>query len=231
MRIYLIIVLILFEFNLLSAQEIAEKNFKIGITGGYGQYIQSDLKKLNQDIQSHLSFNTILVDNFPVNTFWGAYFLIRLTPGLYIGPSYQFHTTGSRLGIKDYSGSYTFDQIISCHSIGFQTEKSVIHTGKLDFSVSVMGGVNISEWVVKEDLIIGSQDINTTKRFSALRTFIYPAVNLGYQLIGPLTVSISGGYSIDLSGEYKSETPNVGKPDKVAKWTGLRASLSFDYSF
>lgn len=60
---------------------------------------------------------------------------------------------------------------------------------------------------------------------------IYPAVNFGYQLIGPVAVSISGGYSIDLSGVYKSDTPNVGKPDQVAIWTGLRASLSLDYSF
>jgi len=231
MRISLIMALILIEHCLLSAQEISEKDFRIGITGGFGQYIQTDLKKLNKDIQAQLSFKTDQVADFPVNFFWGAYLLIRLAPDLYLGPSYQFHTTGSRLGLKDYSGSYTFDQILSCHSVGVQIEKSVISSGKFIFSVNGICGVNISAWEIIEDLIVGTQEKKSSTRFLAHRPFIYPAVKLEYPLIRFLSVSLSGGYSIDLFGAYKSDTPNVVKSDMVAKWTGLRASLSIDYTF
>jgi len=66
-RIILIFILILFQKSFLSAQESAEKNFRIGFAVGLGQYLQSDLKTLNNDVQNQLNFNARLIDNFPSN--------------------------------------------------------------------------------------------------------------------------------------------------------------------
>lgn len=228
MRIILIFALIFIEQCFISAQEITDKNIKIGFTGGFGTYIQSDLKKLNESVMSKSVYKPEMINDFPGNFFLGGYALVKVKPGFYVGPSYQFHSTGSRVGKKDYSGFYRFDNILSCHSVGIQIEKSITNGGKLVLSGGGIFGTNISLWEMSEELMIGDQSRESTTKFKALRPFIYPELKLEYPLIFSLNISLSAGYSFDLFGKYKTD---VVTSDLVAKWTGPRANLSLAYSF
>jgi len=38
------------------------------------------------------------------------------------GIDYRYNSTGSRIGQRDYSGFYTFDQIVSAHFPGIHTD-------------------------------------------------------------------------------------------------------------
>jgi hypothetical protein len=230
-KIILIILLIIIQQDFITAQEISKNDFRIGVTGGYGYYFQSDLKKINQDVKNQLSFETKLIDNFPPAFFWGIHFLYKLSPHIYIGPNYQFHTTGSRLGYKDYSGSYTFDQILSCNSIALQIEGSFLKEKKTTFCLNVAGGANFSKWKIIEELIVGEQNQSSSIKLSAIRPFIYPSIKLKYSFISFLSISMSAGYSFDLGGRYKIKIPDPSVSNKIAKWTGPRAEFSIDYSF
>ena len=117
MRISLYFLLILLQQYYSAAQDTgadyfnsvfqgtSKNNFIFGVSGGYGKYLQSDLKEINQTVQSGLNFETTMTDNFPPSLYFGVHLFFRLNKYIAIGPDYQFHTTGSRIAYKDYSGS------------------------------------------------------------------------------------------------------------------------------
>ena len=226
-------ILVAFSFLALQhsvfAQDISKHNFKIGVTGGIGQYIQSDLKDMNRMVKNRLSFETSLVNDFPLSVFWGFHLLYKLKPAIYAGPGYQFHTTGSRLGASDYSGSYTFDQILSCHSVYFQLEGTVYKMNEVAFSINFSGGVQISKWNTTEKLVLQDQSLSLFENFKGLRPFIYPSFKVSYPLTEFLSLSTSAGYSIDIGGKYKNVDQT--NSEMIAQWNGLRIEFNICYSF
>ncbi len=212
-----------------GAQDILKHNFRLGVTGGIGQYIQSDLKDMNRMVKNRLSFETSLINDFPLSVFWGFHLLYKLNPAIYAGPGYQFHTTGSRLGASDYSGSYTFDQILSCHSVYFQSEATVYKVKEAAFSINLSTGFQISKWNTTEKLVLQDQSLSLYENFKGLRPFIYPSVKILYPLADFLSVSTSAGYSMDVGGKYKN-VDQTGS-DMIAQWNGLRIEFNISYSF
>jgi len=121
-RLFLVLIFFLSGLQTLRAQTNEKQdNIKYGITGGVAFFSESYLKQINIDVIKNLPFNVQTINNFPPTICYGGYILTPLGSRISLGPSYQFYTTGSRLGAKDYSGSYTFDQIISAHSLGLLT--------------------------------------------------------------------------------------------------------------
>ena len=227
------IIFVFLSFSIMKysadAQDVSEQNFKIGVTGGVGQYVQSDLKDLNMMVKNRLSFETSLINDFPLSVFWGFHILYKLNPFIYAGPGYQFHTTGSRLGASDYSGTYIFDQILSCHSVYLQLEGTVYKVKETAFSANLSGGVQISRWNTTEKLLIQDQSLTLYENYKGLIPFIYPSVKIMHPIADFLSLSTSAGYSFDIGGKYK----NVDQTDSElkAKWSGLRIEFSIYYSF
>jgi len=227
----LLLSIAIFSIVIVSAQEYKNENYRIGITSGFGHYLQDDLQELNQEVQSQLEFETELVDNFPPNIYFGGYFLVNLDPKTFIGINYQFHTTGSRLGLKDFSGSYAFDQILSCHSLAIELEESLTHNKKLDFCLDAVIGVNFATWEIKEELIIGGQKESSSTELQAYRPFIFPSFKLKYPIKKRFIISLSAGYNLEIAGKYKLNGSKGAESDLLAKFTGPRASISVDFSF
>ena len=230
-KITLTVLILLIYQDLLQAQEISKSNFSIGITAGIGKYFQSDLKEINSDVANQLSFETTLIDNFPSTFFLGVHLAYKKSPRFYFGPDYQFHTTGSRLGYKDYSGSYSYDQILSCNSIALKIENFLFKTGVTLFGLSMTSGVNLSNWKIIEKVTVGKQIESSLTKLFAVRPFIYPSIKLKYSIIEFLSISMAAGYSIDLGGKYRIKYPDKSTFDLTAKWTGPRVELNIDYSF
>ncbi|MCP4178713.1 MAG: hypothetical protein GY756_13190 [bacterium] len=231
MKIKISIILMLFAFSFSSAQEIKVNKYRIGLMGGLGKYIQSDLKTINKNVQAQLGFETKLIQDFPMNFYYGGYFLIRSGNKTYIGANYQFHTTGSRMGVKDYSGSYAFDQIISCHSIAFQIEYTLDNSKKLEWCLNAQCGLNISNWKMNEELIIGEEKESLLTELTAVRPFIYPSIKIKYPILNWIYISLSGGFSVDLGGKYNVKDSHSKTSVLKAKWTGPRVSLDLGFSF
>lgn len=205
--------------------------FKFGVTGVFAKYIQSDLSEINQNIHDNLSFETGLTDNFPANFYAGTYLLFRINRGIYLGPDYRFQTTGSRLAYRDYSGSYTFDQIISAHSVAIRIEGTPGKEQNPQFCLSACFGINISSWRISEALAVGDVHESSANRFDALIPFIYPAIKLRFKANSLISIVPSIGYSFDLPGKYHLHGSKDAKTDYVANWKGPRGELSIDLSF
>lgn len=213
------------------AQGTAKYNFIFGVSGGYGKYLQSDLKEINRTVQKGLNFETTMTDNFPPALYFGVHVFFRLNKYIIIGPDYQFHTTGSRLAYKDYSGSYTFDQIISCHSPALQVEGSLNNFKNPQFCLGTLCGINISKWKLYESLVVGKTNESSSTRFDAVRPFICPSIKIRYRITHLISIVPSVSYNIDLWGKYHLHNQKEAKSDYTASWIGPRADLSIDLLF
>lgn len=225
--------LIIFAFSvpfILYSQEIKSNVFRIGITGGYSLYLQDDLVKINNDVKDNLEFETNLIDDFPPNSFMGGYFLVNFAPTVAFGVNYQYHSTGSRLGTKDFSGFYRFDQIISCHSVAFQFERVIYSLNNFSICTDPMVGVNFSTWEIIEEINIGGFSEKSTTTLIAKRPFIYPSLKLRYKVLSIFNISTSLGYAFEIGGKYKLKNSKT-ESDKKASWNGPRANLSLEYCF
>jgi len=230
-KITLTVFILLICQDLLRAQELSKSNDSVGVTAGIGKYFQSDLKEINSSVSNLLNFEARLTDDFPPTFFWGVHLTYKVSPRFYFGPDYQFHTTGSRLGYKDYSGSYSFDQILSCNSIALKIENLLSRKAITSFGLGMTSGINLSSWKMIEKVTIGKQIESSLTRLFAVRPFIYPSINLKHSIIDALAISIAAGYSIDLGGKYRIKSPYKSTSDLIAKWTGPRVELNIDYSF
>ena len=83
-----------------DAQEISLPFAAVGLTQGFGYYIQSDLKDINEKVKTTLPFEVQTVDNFPVRAYWGGYFLIPLGLKGVIGLNYGVSLNGFTTGAK-----------------------------------------------------------------------------------------------------------------------------------
>jgi hypothetical protein len=230
-KIAICVLLVLIQQHYSTAQDNTENNIIIGLTGGFGMYMQSDMKKLNTTVQNGLQFEAGMTDNFPPALYWGMHFLFRIKQDIYIGPDYKFHTTGSRLAYKDYSGSYLFDQIITNHSLAIQLEGSIHNKKNINICLGALCGINISTWKVQEDLVVAEVHNSSTTRLDALRPFVCPSIKLKCRITDLISIVPSVSYNFDLFGKYHLHGQREAKSDMIASWNGPRADISLDLSF
>jgi len=115
-KIIFIIIFFVSAAGLFAQEAEVKKTYKIGLTLGAAYMPQSELRDINRQVEGDLPFAVKTINNFPPYFCYGGYILSQVSPRFAIGPGYWFYTTGSRLGARDYSGSYSFDQILTAHS-------------------------------------------------------------------------------------------------------------------
>lgn len=228
-KIITTIIVFIFGSNLLFAQDEAEmQRFKVGLSGGLVVYFEPDLKDINTQVINGSPFDLQTVNNFPPTLFYSGFILNRMGNRMYFGPSYSFYTTGSRLGIKDYSGSYQFDQILSAHSLGGQFEILVFTKNMMNIFFESTAGAHFATWKMSELLKVGDEKVPDEQKLQAVKPFIYPAFKIAVPVYGRLQVALKAGYSFDLAGKYK--TGNL-KTDTKASFSGPRLSLILEQGF
>lgn len=215
--------------NLLFAQDAAiAPRYKIGLTGGLAVYFVNELKDINTQVINGSPFNLKTVNNFPPTFFYGGFILNRMGNRIYFGPSYSFYTNGSRLGIKDYSGSYQFDQILSTHSPGGQFEFLLHSKNKYFIIFETTAGVHFATWKMNELLKVGDEKVADEQKLQAVKPFVYPAFKIAVPVYRRLQVALKAGYSFDLAGKYK--TGNM-KSNIKAPFSGPRISVNLEQEF
>ena len=215
--------------NILLAQNAGiTSRYKIGLTGGLAVYFVNELKDINTQLINKSPFDLKTVNNFPPTFFYGGFILNRMGNRMYFGPSYSFYTTGSRLGVKDYSGSYQFDQILTAHSLGGQFE-ILLHTkNKSQIFFETTAGAHFATWKMNELLKVGDEKVSDEQKLQAVKQFVYPAIKIAVPVYGRLQVALKIGYSFDLAGKYK--TGNI-KSNTKASFSGPRISVVLEQDF
>lgn len=232
MKRYLIFILALIHGFAVSAQdEESEKSlFKLGLTGGFGGYSFEKLKDINNEVVENLPFNSAVIDDFPDRFYFGGNALIRIANWYWAGPSYQFHSTGSRVGARDYSGSYHFDQILTSHQLGLENEIRISKSMKPAVYMDISGGVNFSSWKMEEILQVSGQKETDKSDYSAVKPFVLPAIKISYPVYKAFSLNVQAGYLFDLGGKYHLSGQTDYKSNLQIPWSGYRVSLGLEYN-
>lgn len=227
MKKILLIILILNSL-LLNAQE-QESKFRFGISGGFGTFNHSDLKSLNQTAIDQLPFDAKIIDEFEPNFNFGAYTQYQLFHRFWIGPEYRYYYTGSRLGQKDYSGVYSFDQYLHSHTIGLKIGYVLTEIDRFSFQFQLNSGVGFTEWKMDSKLTISENSKGQIDKLKGFCWYALPSFVVNYKIFQGFSLVGSAGYSIDLVKKYKYETNSDIKIVKNPDWSGLRLTLGLEY--
>lgn len=227
MKKIFLIILILNSF-LLNGQE-QESKFRFGISGGYGTFSQKDPKSVNQDAIDQLPFDTKIIDEFEPNFNFGAYTQYQLFHRFWVGPEYHYYYTGSRLGQKDYSGVYSFDQYLHSHTAGLKMGYVFAEIDRFSFEFQLNSGLGFTKWKMDSKLTISENSESQVDKFNGFSWYGLPSFVVNYNVFYGLSLVGSAGYSIDLVKNYKSEANSDIKIAKKPDWSGLRLSLGLEY--
>lgn len=224
--VFLISILIL-GFSTIAQEKLPK--LKLGVFGGFATYSFENLENLNNEATAQLPFDVAVIDNFPSRPYFGGHILVRLADWYHIGPAYEFHSTGSRIGARDYSGSYHFDQILSTHQLGIENEARIISGNKPSVFLNINGGVNFSEWKMEKILNIGEEKQEDKSEFVAIKPFVYPAVKVSFPVYRNFSVFARAGYLFDLGGKYHISGNKDYQSTLKVPWSGFRFSLGLEF--
>ncbi len=224
------ILLIIFILNslLLSAQE-QESKYRFGISGGYGTFNHSAPKALNQAAIDQLPFDAKIIDEFEPNFNFGGYAQYQLFNRFWIGPEYRYYYTGSRLGQKDYSGVYSFDQYLHAHTVGLKMGFVVAEIDRFSFLIQLNSGVGFTKWKMDSELTLSGNSDSQVDKLKGLSWYALPSFAANYKLFQGLSLVGTAGYSLDLVKKYKYEANSDIKIVKNPDWSGLRLTLGLEY--
>lgn len=223
-------------FVLLSGQllgQLKPEKIKIGLMAGYAFFQQDDLKSINHQIQSQLPFEAQIIDNFDPVFYFGGYAQYELFNHFYMGPVYEYRYTGSRLGTKDYSGRYSFDQYGKAHQIGLKFDYSLLYMKQIVLNAQLSGGASFTDWKMDSNLEVGEDgdySEHQVDKFKGHGWYVSPGISFGYRLIPQVTLIGSATYSFDIAQRYKylmnTAVNVINNPD----WSGIKLSLGIEFN-
>lgn len=228
MKQYIILLLALFSVFAVYSQDL-NSFLKLDFSSGYGSYTLEKLEDINDAVIDQLPFDAAVIDNFPSRFYFGGAALVRIAKWYWAGPSYQYHSTGSRVGAKDYSGSYHFDQILYTHQLGLDNEICISKSLKPAVFLDISGGVNFSSWKMEEVLEISGETEEDRSDYVSVKPFVLPALKFSYPVFKNLSVIAQTGYLFDLGGKYHISGNNEYKSALKIPWSGFRASVGIEY--
>jgi hypothetical protein len=225
----LISVLIFFLFSSIHAQ-VKPGNLFFTAFSGIATYKMDQMKELNKLTEKTLPFDVNTVDNFDPGFYLGGIVQTHLFSNLDICVRYQYNSTGSRIGQKDYSGYYTFDQIVNGHLLGIEPEVIIDENERYRISFSIMTGALFTRVKTKETLSISGDKEQVSEDLSAFSVPVYPSLKFSVPILTSISGSFSMGYMFDTGGKVhlKENRDIILLIDNTyvrTEWSGLRITL------
>jgi hypothetical protein len=232
-RKLLLIILILLLVQVLYSQTVKfrQGDMKGSLHGGISWLFQDDLRNINRDTRKMLPFLTQTIDDFPPYLSYGGQVILLMSPRFGLGTSYHYYTTGSRIGAKDYSATYSFDQIISAHSPGLVFEYVLADRVEWRALAELTGGAHLASWKMKERMVMGSESEGDEYRLTAFRPYLFPALKAEYPFGKMWFAGLKLGYSFDLGGKYQLVNHPSGNSELEASFSGVRGLLTLGMFF
>ena len=217
-------------FILLTSSSFGQ--FVITISGGYAGYKLDDLKQLNYEIRSTFPVEVRTVNDFP-SRYYPEIKVGKRFKNITFGLGYSFHSTGSKLDYKDYSGEIYVKQITTMNSVGPFADISVNPSNKLKLKLSIGLYGAFTDLKLEEKIQVYNSQTADNYKFHANSFIIQPAIEISYPVL-KCEVSIFLGSAIDTSGAYfySEENSNIylsGNNKAKTNWSGIRTGISFSY--
>ena len=210
-------------------------DMEISFNTGYGSYLMSDLKGLQNYFLSDNPLSAVNTESFP------DYFNYTIRIGkknpatkTFTGFILGLMSTGARNSIADYSGKYTMD--IKCQGIhlGYYVKKELLSCDvfKLPLKMGCLlnGSVIYSMVDLREKLYLNDYGnvINENYAFKSTGICAEPQLYLNYMFLKDMGFELTAGAAANLSTAlYYNNMQNVvkiGNKMWYPNWTGYRLS-------
>ena len=223
--------LLLFLLLALTASGQEPVTIKVGFISGFDFYKQPGLRARNQYTINNTPFGVKIIDDFVPRPVVGSYIQYVLTSRFMVGPEYAYHYTGSRIGARDYSGLFSFDQYVKVHQLGFKFDYSVMKRNHSSVKLEMSTGAGFTTWEMKSDLELGENLENVEKNAASLKGISwYTRPALQYQFtFRQLDLCGSICYSFEPLKKFTFEN-NVVKQELPSS-NGFNLIIGIDYSF
>lgn len=166
MRNLTLLLLLLFSLTASGQDSVM---IKIGFFSGFDFYKQAGLSARNQYIINSEPFDVKIIDDFVPRPVIGSYFQYVLTKRFMMGPEYTYHYSGSRIGARDYSGIFSFDQYVKVHQIGLKVDYSVMIRNHSSVKLEMSTGAGFTNYKIESGLQLGENLADAVKDAVSLK--------------------------------------------------------------
>lgn len=229
------IIIVLFIVTLAYSVLSADYDFRLKV--GYISFNMKHLKNLQKEILQELLWDGIdakAFDNFPSTLSYQIQYL-KNSERSKLGFCFEFASTGSRLDYRDYSGKYSFDQILNRYSFGFHGEQipfpKISHNLIQYIQVSYL--LTTLEWKERLEIYEVASDNSSTTFLShggavelgfsyiLLKTPMLIMLDLGGCITYSQTFFLEKNYDAKLSSEKGLVSPT---------WAGYKVGFTVKYN-
>jgi len=216
---------------LLLQADLAGQELRASFTAGVGTYRMQSLKTYIEIVNESLPFSPDLVDAFPPSLWYSAE--VAVSRGDFSwGLAVSYNSTGSRVSLKDYSGEYLSDRMLSAISPGFTAEYLLPPlAARITLTPGAMLGVTFSTMKVDETLVVDEEFIEDNHEdFGAFSLYSGPSLSLAWAMTSAVSLELQTGYILNYGiGRFKPKKERdswSGSYEIHPDWNGLRCGLS-----
>jgi hypothetical protein len=217
----IILVILITIFGYINTYSQITFSFSIGTS----KHSMTELKDFNNYIIDNLPVNAKIVDNFPFTPFYECNLLYNFNK-IFIGVSYSYHSTGSRISYIDYSGEIKIDQIISSNTIGPIVKYNFYKTGNFRYLSFISIKYQSTSYKISDYSRIYEFEESGGEKFSSQSAISNLGVEVLY-LYKNYGITAFIGFTLDFTGNFKFDGRDEFNPD----WSGISLGLRFSYDF
>lgn len=205
---------------------------------GYGLYQLKDLKNFQTDLKNSMQpLQVASLEKFPDFLNYTLAMEYSRNGNSFFGITTSFYTTGARNHLKDYSGEYKLDMILSGYRLGLQFRTILERWNKFDFNFEMKGGIIFSTLSVSEmTQIVNVSDHSDSFDFRSRTIFWEPSFRLNYSISSKLLVEFAVGYELNIDSSIYSkdnhdyDLTNWNGDLVHLNWSGARFMVGIGYS-
>lgn len=203
---------------------IFSQGIKFEYSAGYGSFQLTDIKSIQKSIIG--MYGLQITDNFPNNFTHGIGFGF-LQDNLEYGCKFTYLTTGGRLNVVDYSGSYTIDMIVNGYRLG-SYGRFHVKTGlsRLNVFFQLESGGMSSNLKLYEEMKIYNESNQNSNELKGYGFYIEPTLGANIRIANRFNITLYGGYEFDFGGTLKLDNNKTGSK---ANWNGIRLNCGLSY--
>ncbi|MCF8378724.1 MAG: hypothetical protein K9H49_04050 [Bacteroidales bacterium] len=225
-KIKLFFVIVLFN------QAAYAQNLSFGFQTGIGSYKMEDLKEIDASVLNILPFEAKITSDYPPYIYYKPSVLLSFKNTSF-GLQVSINSSGSRISSKDYSGEYTFDNIVRAIMTNLVFDVTIISISeKSKIAFLTESGIIFSELRSNETLLINEEVIENESYFFKSKNFhLSPGFKLKYELNQYFDIELNSLYCIQFGeNELKNKDTSRQIYDQdyaKSEWGGIRVGLSF----
>ncbi len=213
------------------------KELSIGINAGYGFYQLKDIKQYqSSSIRLFIPTPIEAVERFPNYYTYSATLDYGINSNLFLGLEATLMSTGGRNHVKDYSGEFKLDMLLTGYKVGLSGRAVVKSYDNFKLYTGIKSGIIFSELDFDYYFIV--YQVDTSKNdiiFRSKTLFAEPFMGFDYTIRTRFNIHVNLGYEIDLPSKLKNKErddyelnfPNG--DDLFLNWSGFRLSLGISY--